>query len=155
MRDLRVRWALEEVGLPYEVTLIGPEDQRSAAYRALQPFGQVLVYEEGGISLFESGAIVQHIGERSDVLLPKDPQGRARRLDRVDRREHPRDRASHTDIVQETPHLEAYRLRCEARPAFAKDPRRSSSQDAGFGAFSSNTFICAATRRPARHPGGG
>ena len=78
VRDLRVRWALEEVGLPYETRLIGPEDQASKAYRALQPFGQVPAYEEDDLSLFESGAIVLHIAERSDALMPADAKGRAR-----------------------------------------------------------------------------
>jgi glutathione S-transferase len=78
VRDLRVRWALEEAGIPYAVRLIGPEDQDSAAYRELQPFGQVPAIEEDGLKLFESGAIVLHIGERSEVLLPRDPGERAR-----------------------------------------------------------------------------
>src|SRR5215213_1156591 len=70
VRDLRVRWALEEAGLPYEAALIGMEDKESAHYRARQPFGQVPVLEEDGLVLFESGSIVLHIGMRSDVLLP-------------------------------------------------------------------------------------
>lgn len=78
VRDLRVRWALEEAGLPYEARLIGREDQASDAYRRLQPFGQVPAYEEDGLALFESGAIVLHIAERSDALLPTDPAARAR-----------------------------------------------------------------------------
>ncbi len=78
VRDLRVRWALEEAGLPYEARLIGPEDQGTAAYRRLQPFGQVPAYDENGLAMFESGAIVLHIAERSEVLLPADPVGRAR-----------------------------------------------------------------------------
>jgi glutathione S-transferase len=80
VKDLRVRWALEEAGLAYEERLIGvgPEDQASPEYRKLQPFGQVPAYEEDGLVLFESGAIVLHIAERSDVLLPRDPVGRAR-----------------------------------------------------------------------------
>lgn len=78
VRDLRVRWALEEAGLPYAVRLIGPEDQASAAYRAQQPFGQVPVYEEDGVTLFESGAIVLHVAAKSPVLMPQDPSGRAR-----------------------------------------------------------------------------
>jgi len=78
VRDLRVRWALEEAGLPYQARLIGPSDQKSAEYRAQQPFGQVPVFEEDGLVLFESGAIVLHVGARSDVLLPRDPAGRAR-----------------------------------------------------------------------------
>ena len=78
VRDLRVRWALEEAGLPYEARLIGPEDQGSASYRRLQPFGQVPAYEEDGLAMFESGAIVLHIAERSEALMPADPVGRAR-----------------------------------------------------------------------------
>ena len=78
VRDLRVRWALEEAGLPYEERLIGAEDQRSADYRKQQPFGQVPVYEEDDLVLFESGAIVLHVAEKSEVLMPADPHGRAR-----------------------------------------------------------------------------
>jgi glutathione S-transferase len=78
VRDLRVRWALEEAGLAYEQQLIGPEEQKSADYRALQPFGQVPSYEEDGLVLFESGAIVLHIAERSQALMPSDPGARAR-----------------------------------------------------------------------------
>jgi glutathione S-transferase len=79
VRDLRVRWALEEAGLPYVENVIGPEDQKSAAYRRLQPFGQVPAYEEGDdLVLFESGAIVHHIAQQSAVLMPADPAGRAR-----------------------------------------------------------------------------
>ena len=78
VRDLRVRWALEEAALPYTEHLLGPGDQNSPAHRAVQPFGQVPVYEEDGLTLFESGSIVMHIGERSPVLLPVDPAKRAR-----------------------------------------------------------------------------
>ena len=78
VRDLRVRGALEEAGLPYVENVIGPEDQKSAAYRRLQPFGQVPAYEEGDLVLFESGAIVHHIAQRSTALMPADPAGRAR-----------------------------------------------------------------------------
>jgi glutathione S-transferase len=78
VRDLRVRWALEEAGLPYREKLIGREDQASAAYRALQPFGQVPAIETDEMKLFESGAIVLHIAEQSDALMPADPVGRAR-----------------------------------------------------------------------------
>jgi glutathione S-transferase len=78
VRDLRVRWALEEAGIPYQERLIGPEDQASAGYRALQPFGQVPAIETGDLKLFESGAIVMHIAEQSDALMPSDPNGRAR-----------------------------------------------------------------------------
>jgi glutathione S-transferase len=77
-RDFRVRWALEEARIPYEERLIGPEDQASAAYRALQPFGQVPAIEEGEMKLFESGAIVLHIAERSEALAPSDAHGLAR-----------------------------------------------------------------------------
>jgi len=78
VRDLRVRWALEEAGLAYEERLIGPADQKSDGYRALQPFGQVPSYEENGLELFESGAIVLHIAERTELLMPPDPIARAR-----------------------------------------------------------------------------
>src|SRR5215469_1239992 len=78
VRDLRVRWALEEAGLPYKTKLLAMGEQNDAAYRALQPFGQVPVFEEDGVVLFESGAIVLYIGERSSALLPKEPAARAR-----------------------------------------------------------------------------
>jgi glutathione S-transferase len=183
VRDLRVRWALEEAGLPYEERLIGPEDQKSERYRKLQPFGQVPAYEEDGLVLFESGAIVLHIAERSASLAPSDPGARARmatwmfaalntlepriqglaeidlfhageewaelrrpaavaavrtRLeslsDWLDGRDHLEGRFTaadllmttvlrilrHTDLLAQMPVLEAYRLRCEARPAFQK-----------------------------------
>jgi glutathione S-transferase len=184
VRDLRVRWALEEANYPYEVRLIGSEDQGSAAYRALQPFGQVPAYEEGGLTLFESGAIVWHVSERSAALLPADANGRARartwmfaalnsvephlqnltELDlfhagaawAVERRPMLHERATrrladlaksfdekeylvddrftaadllmttvlriprHTDLVAQFPTLDAYRVRCESRPAFRK-----------------------------------
>ena len=76
VRDLRVRWALEEAGIAYEERLIGQGDQDSPDYRAVQPFGQVPVLEEDGLTLFESGAILLHIGEKSAVLLPRDPAAR-------------------------------------------------------------------------------
>jgi glutathione S-transferase len=78
VRDLRVRWALEEAGIPYRTRLLEVGEQDQPEYRALQPFGQVPVFEEDGLVLFESGAIVLHIGERSDALLPKEPGARAR-----------------------------------------------------------------------------
>lgn len=78
VRDLRVRWALEEAGLPYHTRLIGLEDQSDPAYRAQQPFGQVPVLQDGELILFESGAIVQHIAERSEALMPADRIARAR-----------------------------------------------------------------------------
>jgi glutathione S-transferase len=183
VRDLRVRWALEEAGLDYDVRLIGRQDQSSESYRRLQPFGKVPVYEEGGLTLFESGAIVLHIAERSKALMPADTNGRARVIawlfaalnsiepdimhlvtidifntgqewaklrrpaavdmvkarlaclrDWLGDREYLENRFTaadllmttvlrilrHTDLVKEIPELEAYRLRCEARPAFRK-----------------------------------
>src|SRR5919201_1855172 len=78
VRDLRVRWALGEAGVPYAERLIGPEDQSSESYRRLQPFGQVPTYEEDGLALFESGAIVLHVAERSEALMPRHPRERAR-----------------------------------------------------------------------------
>ncbi len=78
VRDLRVRWALEEAGLSYTAKLIGPQDQASAEYRERQPFGQVPAYAQDGVEMFESGAIVLHIAEQSEVLMPRDAAGRAR-----------------------------------------------------------------------------
>lgn len=78
VRDLRVRWALEEAGETYTERVIGPQDQQSQAYRRLQPFGQVPAYEEGDLVLFESAAIVHHIAQRSEALMPADAAGRAR-----------------------------------------------------------------------------
>jgi glutathione S-transferase len=183
VRDLRVRWALEEAGLPYEAWLIGPDDQKSEKYRAMQPFGQVPAYEEDGFVLFESGAILLHIADRSEVLMPTDARARGRvtawmfaalnsvephiqnltaidlfhadedwakqrrpaalkfaltRLaalsDWLDGRDYLEDRFTvadllmttvlriprHTDLIAQMPTLEAYRLRCEARPSFKK-----------------------------------
>jgi glutathione S-transferase len=182
-RDFRVRWALEEAGLPYEERLIGPEDQTTESYRALQPFGQIPAIEDDGLPLFESGAIVLHIAQRSEALMPSDPAGRARvtcwafaalnsieprvqalaeidlfhadaewakarrpaveqvakaRLTalaaRFNGRDYLEDRFTaadilmttvlralrHTDLLAQFPPLEAYRQRCEARPAFQK-----------------------------------
>jgi glutathione S-transferase len=183
VRDLRVRWALEEAGLSYEERLLGPKDGASEDYRALQPFGQVPTYEEDGLVMFESGAIVLHIAERSDALLPSDPGGRERaktwvfaalntiepyiqslaeidlfyqgeawakmrrpgvvealmgRLSELSTwmsgREYLEDRFTagdlmmttvlrmlrHTDLLAQIPSLDAYRIRCEERPAFQK-----------------------------------
>jgi glutathione S-transferase len=78
VRDLRVRWALEEAALPYRTRLLEQGDQDKPGYRALQPFGQVPIFEEDGQAIFESGAIVLHIGERSEALLPKEAAARAR-----------------------------------------------------------------------------
>lgn len=79
VRDLRPRWALEELGIPYTEKLVGlGEDQASGWYRAIQPFGQVPAMEDGGLTLFESGSIVLHLAEKSEVLLPKVEAGRKR-----------------------------------------------------------------------------
>ena len=183
VRDLRVRWALEEAGIPYEEKLLGPGDQQSATYRRLQPFGQVPVLEDGDLTLFESGEIVLHIAERSAALAPPDASGRSRmktwmfaalnsvepyianlaeidlfndgkewaKLRRPDveetvkmrlgqlsdwlgDREYLEDRFTaadllmttvlrnlrHVDLLKQFPNLEAFRLRCEARPAFGR-----------------------------------
>ncbi|MET1110063.1 MAG: glutathione S-transferase family protein [Allosphingosinicella sp.] len=81
VRDLRVRWALEEAGLRYEVRLLEDGEKEAADYRAWQPFGQVPAYEENGLKLFESGAVVLRIAERSENLLPGDPAARARAVE--------------------------------------------------------------------------
>lgn len=184
VRDLRVRWALEEVGQPYAVQLIGPEEKDSAAYRAKQPFGQVPVIEDDGFVLFESAAIVMRIAEKHDALLPTNAEARSRviswmfaamntiephiqnltvldlsyakedwakqrrpgLLDLAQKRlaalsDFMKDRdylegdrftaadllmttvlriPRHIDLIATMPVLEAYRLRCEARPAFKR-----------------------------------
>src|SRR6186713_3348731 len=79
-RDMRVRWALEEVGQSYDVRLVSFEDMKQAAHRALHPFGQIPTYEEGDLALFESGAIVLHIAERHAGLLPVAANARARAI---------------------------------------------------------------------------
>jgi len=79
-RDMRVRWALEEVGLPYEVRLVSFSEMKEPAHRALHPFGQIPTYEEGDLVLFESGAIVLHIAKRHAGLLPDDANARARAI---------------------------------------------------------------------------
>lgn len=183
VRDLRVRWALEEAGVAYDVRLIDRDEQVTPAYRQKQPFGQVPVYEEDGLVLFETGAILLHVAEGSEALMPADATGRERtrtwvfaalnsiephvqnlavidlfcaadewaKLRRpgavaflntrlrdlstwMEGREYLEDRFTagdlmmttvlrilrHTDLLKEQPLLEAYRLRCEARPAFVK-----------------------------------
>lgn len=77
VRDLRVRWALEEAGLPYSLHLLDFEDASKPAYRREQPFSQVPVLQDGELSLFESGAILLHLGERCPVLLPRETETRA------------------------------------------------------------------------------
>lgn len=79
-RDMRVRWALEEVGQPYEVRLLSFGAMKESAHRALHPFGQIPTYEEGDLVLFESGAIVLHIAQQHAGLLPDDVNARARAI---------------------------------------------------------------------------
>jgi glutathione S-transferase len=79
-RDMRVRWALEEVNQPYDVRLVSFREMKEPAHRALHPFGQIPTYEEGDLALFESGAIVFHIAERHAGLLPEDANARARAI---------------------------------------------------------------------------
>jgi len=78
VRDIRVRWTLEELELPYEENLVTMAEKNTEAYRKRQPFGQVPVLEDGDLTLFESGSIVLHLCEKSDRLLPRDAAGRAR-----------------------------------------------------------------------------
>jgi glutathione S-transferase len=78
VRDLRVRWALEEIGLDYRVRLLS--QQRPPEYLLEQPFDQVPTFRDGDVQIFETGAIVQYIGEKSDLLLPRQPQARARAI---------------------------------------------------------------------------
>ena len=193
MRAFRVRWALEEAGMPYQVRMValGPE-QRSPEHLARQPFGQAPAIEEDGLTLFESGAIALYIAEQSETLLPKDRIGRARAIGwlfaalnsveiavqelagidlfhakedwakerRPQAEAFVRDRLAmleralggndylegrftvgdlmmadvlrilrHTDLLDEYPALNAYKERCEARPAFQ---RALSAQMEGF-----------------------
>ena len=79
-RDMRVRWALEEVGQPYEVRLLSFRAMKEPAHIELHPFGQIPTYEEGNLALFESGSIVFHIAERHAGLLPDDAGARARAI---------------------------------------------------------------------------
>jgi glutathione S-transferase len=78
VRDVRVRWALEEIGVPYENVLIGPAEQKSDEYRAIQPFGQVPALVEDELKLSESGAIVHYLAQKSEKLMPKEPAAQAR-----------------------------------------------------------------------------
>ena len=79
-RDMQVRWALEEVGQPYEVRLVSFKQMKEPEHLARHPFGQIPTYEEGSLTLFESGAIVLHIAERHGGLLPSNPDARARAI---------------------------------------------------------------------------
>ncbi|MCA2374238.1 glutathione S-transferase family protein [Agrobacterium genomosp. 3 str. CIP 111-78] len=79
-RDMRVRWALEEVGQPYDVRLLSFKAMKEPEHLTLQPFGQIPTYEEGDLVLFESGAIIFHIAEHHAGLLPKEADARARAI---------------------------------------------------------------------------
>jgi len=79
-RDMQVRWALEEVGQPYDVRLLSLDEMKQPAHRARHPFGQIPTFEDGDLVLFESGAIVLHIAERYPGLLPADADARARAI---------------------------------------------------------------------------
>ena len=79
-RDTRVRWALEEVGQPYEVRLVSFQAMKEPAHLALHPFGQIPTYEEGDLALFETGSIVFHLADRYRGLLPPDGNARARAI---------------------------------------------------------------------------
>jgi glutathione S-transferase len=79
-RDTRVRWALEEAGLPYEVRLVSFKAMKEPAHLAVHPFGKIPTYEEGDLAIFETGAIVFHIAEHHAGLLPKDANARARAI---------------------------------------------------------------------------
>ncbi|WFU27236.1 glutathione S-transferase family protein [Bradyrhizobium sp. CB1717] len=79
-RDMRVRWALEEAGQPYDVRLVSFAAMKQPAHLALHPFGQIPTYEDGGLALFETGAIVLHIAERHAGLLPTDGNARSRAI---------------------------------------------------------------------------
>jgi glutathione S-transferase len=79
-RDMQVRWALEEVGQPYDVRLLSFDEMKQPAHLARHPFGQIPTYEDGDLALFESGAIVLHIAERYPGLLPADTDARARAI---------------------------------------------------------------------------
>jgi len=81
VRDMRVRWALEEIGQAYDVRWLDWGEQKAPAHRARSPFGQVPTYEEDGLVLFESGAILLHIAQKWPGLLPADPAGRARAIE--------------------------------------------------------------------------
>jgi glutathione S-transferase len=79
-RDMRVRWAFEELGLPYDVRLVSFEAMKQPAHLRLHPFGQIPTFEEGKLALFESGAIILHLAGRHPGLLPDDPDSKARAI---------------------------------------------------------------------------
>src|SRR5207342_2862385 len=79
-RDTRVRWALEETGQPYAVRLVSFKAMKEPAHLRLHPFGQIPTYEEGDLTLFETGAIIFHLAQRHAGLLPEEPNARARAI---------------------------------------------------------------------------
>src|SRR6478736_2589497 len=138
-RDTRVRWALEEVGEPYQVRLVSFRAMKEPAHLALHPFGQIPTYEEGDLTLFETGAIVFHIAENHAGLLPDDGKARARvRLKQLSARLATADwldgafsagdllmvsvllRLRTSGLLEEFPNLAAYVARGEARPAYER-----------------------------------
>ena len=76
VRDMRIRWALEEIGRPYSASLVDATQPRDANYREWQPFGQVPAFDDGEVRMFESGAILLYLGEQDERLMPRDPQGK-------------------------------------------------------------------------------
>ena len=83
VRDIRLRWACEEAGLPYQIAPVRFEDRTSPDHLARQPFAQVPALQDGGITLFESGACLLHLAEKSEILMPLDPRGKAETLEWV------------------------------------------------------------------------
>lgn len=83
VRDIRLRWACEEAGLPYQIQTVKFEDRSSPDHLARQPFAQVPALQDGTVQLFESGACLLHLAEKSETLMPRDPQGRAETLEWV------------------------------------------------------------------------
>jgi glutathione S-transferase len=120
-RDTRVRWALEEAGLPYEVRLVSFHAMKESAHLALHPFGQIPTYQEGGLALFETGSIVFHIAERHAGLLPDDADARARAISAGDlMMVSVLLRLKSSGIMDGVPNLAAYVARGEARPAYER-----------------------------------
>ena len=111
-RDMRVRWALEEVGQPYDVRLVSFADMKAPAHVGLHPFGQIPTLEEGGLTLFESGAIVLHIAERHAGLLPDEPDARTRAIGWMF--------AALNTVEPPIVELEAFMLIEQGRPWFAE-----------------------------------
>ena len=148
-RDMRVRWALEEVGQPYEVRLVSFRAMKEPAHLALHPFGQIPTYEEGELALFESGAIVFHIAERHAGLLPDGCQcpGARDHMD-VRRAQHggaADPRARHRQAVEGDKPWRAERLPLvegpHPRPAGASFPIAWANADWLDGAFSAGDLM--------------